>query len=112
MGDKKIKVTATTVRVPVRTGHSEAVYIETKKPIEPDEVRKLLAKSPGIIVIDDTKKGLYPMPKDIEGKYETFVGRIRKDPFVKNGLWLWVVADNLLKGAASNAVQIAEELIK
>ena len=112
MGDKKIKVSATTVRVPVRTGHSEAIYIETKKLIEPDALRKLLAKSLGIIVIDDTKKGLYPMPKDIEGKYETFVGRIRKDPFVKNGLWLWVVADNLLKGAASNAVQIAEELIK
>ncbi len=112
MGDKKIKVSATTVRVPVRIGHSEAVYIETKTPIEPDNVRKLLAKSPGIVVIDDTKNGLYPMPKDVEGKYETFVGRIRKDPFVKNGLWLWVVADNLLKGAASNAVQIAEELIK
>jgi aspartate-semialdehyde dehydrogenase len=112
MGDKKIKVSATTVRVPVRIGHSEAVYIETKKTIEPDAVRKLLAGSPGIIVIDDTKKGLYPMPKDVEGKYDTFVGRIRKDPYVKNGLWLWVVADNLLKGAASNAVQIAEELIK
>ena len=112
MGDKKIKVSATTVRVPVRTGHSESIYIETKKPIEPEAVRKLLSVSPGIIVIDDTKNGLYPMPKDVEGKYETFVGRIRKDPFVKNGLWLWVVADNLLKGAASNAVQIAEELIK
>ncbi|MFH0827931.1 MAG: aspartate-semialdehyde dehydrogenase [Candidatus Omnitrophota bacterium] len=112
MGDKKIKITATTVRVPVRIGHSESIYIETKKPIEPDNVRKLLAKSPGIVVLDDTQKGLYPMPKDVEGKYETFVGRIRKDPFVKNGLWLWVVADNLLKGAASNAVQIAEELIK
>jgi aspartate-semialdehyde dehydrogenase len=112
MGDKKIKVSATTVRVPVRTGHSESVYIETRKPIEPEDVRKLLSVSPGVIVIDDTKNGLYPMPKDVEGKYDTFVGRIRKDPFVKNGLWLWVVADNLLKGAASNAVQIAEELIK
>jgi aspartate-semialdehyde dehydrogenase len=112
MGDKKIKVSATTVRVPVRIGHSEAVYIETKKTIEPEAVKKLLAGSPGIIVIDDPKKGLYPMPKDVEGKYDTFVGRIRKDPYVKNGLWLWVVADNLLKGAASNAVQIAEELIR
>jgi len=111
MGDKKIKVSATTVRVPVITGHSEAVYIETKTAIEPEKVKKLLAKSSGIIVIDDPKNGLYPMPKDVEGQYETFVGRIRKDPFVKNGLWLWVVADNLLKGAASNAVQIAEELI-
>jgi len=112
IGDKKIKVTATTVRVPVKIGHSESVYIETGKPIEPDEVRKLLSACPGIVVIDDTKKGLYPMPKDVEGKYDTFVGRIRKDPFVRNGLWLWVVADNLWKGAASNAVQIAEELIK
>ncbi|MBI4982932.1 MAG: aspartate-semialdehyde dehydrogenase [Candidatus Omnitrophica bacterium] len=112
MHDDKIKVSATTVRVPVRTGHSESVYIETKKPIEPDKVRQLLAKSPGIIVIDDLKNSLYPMPKDVEGKDETFVGRIRKDPFVKNGLWLWVVADNLRKGAATNAVEIAEELIK
>jgi len=112
MNDKNIKVTATTVRVPVRTGHSEAIYIETKKPIEPEAVKKLLAKSAGIIVVDDTKRGLYPMPKDVEGKYDTYVGRIRKDPYVKNGMWMWVVADNLLKGAASNAVQIAEELIK
>ena len=111
MGDKKIKVSATTVRVPVRTGHSESVYIETNKPIAPDKVKALLSKSAGIIVIDEPKKGLYPMPKDVEGKYEVFVGRIRKDPFVKNGLWLWVVADNLLKGAALNAVQIAERLI-
>jgi len=111
MGDKKIKVSATTVRVPVRTGHSESVYIETNKPIAPNKVKSLLSKSAGIIVIDDPKNGLYPMPKDVEGKYEVFVGRIRRDPFVKNGLWLWVVADNLLKGAALNAVQIAEHLI-
>lgn len=112
MHDEKIKVSATTVRVPVRTGHSESVYIETEKPISPDAVKKLLAKSPGIVLVDDTKKGLYPMPKDAEGRDETFVGRIRRDPFVKNGLWLWVVADNLRKGAATNAVQIAEELVK
>jgi len=111
MGDKKIKVSATTVRVPVRTGHSESVYIETKKPIDPQVVKNLLSKSAGIIVIDEPKKGLYPMPKDVEGKYEVFIGRIRRDPFNKNGLWLWVVADNLLKGAALNAVQIAEHLI-
>jgi len=71
-----------------------------------------LEKSPGIIVIDDPKNNLYPMPKDVEGKVETYVGRIRRDPFVKNGLWLWVVADNLLKGAAYNAIQIAKELVK
>jgi len=111
MHDNKIKISATTVRVPVRTGHSESVYIETAKAIAPDKVRALLAKSAGILVIDDPKKNLYPMPKDVEGRDETFVGRIRKDPFVKNGLWLWVVADNLRKGAATNAVQIAECLI-
>jgi aspartate-semialdehyde dehydrogenase len=112
LGDKNIKVTATTVRVPVRTGHSEAVYIETKKPITPDAVKNLLARAPGIVLVDDPAKQLYPMPKDVEGSFDTFVGRVRRDPFVKNGLWLWVVADNLLKGAASNAIQIAEELIK
>lgn len=112
MHDPKIKVSATTVRVPVRTGHSESIYIETKKNISPDAVRKLLSKSSGVIVVDDTKKGLYPMPKDVEGRDETFVGRIRRDPFVKNGLWLWVVADNLRKGAATNAVQIAEVLTR
>lgn len=107
----KIKISATTVRVPVRTGHSESVYIETGKPISPGKVRELLSRSPGIIVEDDPKKGLYPMPKDAEGRDETFVGRIRSDYFVKNGLWLWVVADNLRKGAATNAVQIAECVI-
>jgi len=107
----KIKISATTVRVPVRTGHSESVYIETEKAIDPDEARKILAKSAGIVVIDDLKNNLYPMPKDVEGKDETFVGRIRQDAFNKKGLWLWVVADNLRKGAATNAVQIAECLI-
>jgi len=108
----KIKISATTVRVPVRTGHSESVYIETVKAIDPDEARKILAKSAGIVVMDDLKNNLYPMPKDVEGRDETFVGRIRQDAFNKKGLWLWVVADNLRKGAATNAVQIAEVLIK
>ena len=112
MHDDKIKISATTVRVPVRTGHSEAVYIETKKPISSDKARDILSKAVGVIVIDDPKNNLYPMPKDAEGKDEVFVGRIRKDPFVKNGLWLWVVADNLRKGAAINAIQIAEALIR
>jgi len=110
MHDDKIKITATTIRVPVRTGHSEAIYIETKKPISTEAARNILSKSPGIIVMDEPRNNLYPMPKDCEGKDEVFVGRIRKDPFVKNGLWLWVVADNLRKGAATNAVQIAELL--
>ncbi len=112
MHDKKIKVSATCVRVPVRTGHAESVYIETVKPIEPDKARDILFKAPGVIVIDEPKGNLYPMPKDIEGKDEVFVGRIRRDPFIKNGLWLWIVSDNLRKGAALNAVQIAELLIK
>ena len=109
--DPKIKISCTTVRVPVRNGHSEAVYIETKKTISPEQVKKLLSKSPGIILIDDPKNNKYPMPKDVDGRDEVFVGRIRRDPFVKTGLWLWIVADNLRKGAATNAVQIAEELI-
>ena len=112
MHDKKIKVSATCVRVPVRTGHSESVYIETVKPIEPDKARDILSRAPGVIVIDEPKNNLYPMPKDIEGKDEVFVGRVRPDPFTKNGLWLWIVSDNLRKGAALNAVQIAELLIK
>lgn len=112
MHDEKIKISATTVRVPVRTGHSESIYIETKKTISPENLRDILTKSKGIIVLDDPKINLYPMPKDVEGKDEVFIGRIRKDPFVKNGLWLWVVADNLRKGAATNAVQIAECVIK
>jgi aspartate-semialdehyde dehydrogenase len=107
----KIKISATTVRVPVRTGHSESIYIETAKAIDPDQARKILSKSPGIVLVDDLKNNLYPMPKDVEGRDETFVGRIRQDAFNKKGLWLWVVADNLRKGAATNAVQIAECLI-
>ncbi len=112
MHDPKIQISCTTVRVPVRNVHSEAVYIETKKPISADAVRALLKKSKGIVVMDDPKNKIYPMPKDISGRDEVFVGRIRKDPAVKTGMWLWIVADNLRKGAATNAVQIAEELIK
>jgi aspartate-semialdehyde dehydrogenase len=111
MHDHKIKISATCVRVPVRTGHSESIYIETAKPIAVEKAKDLLVKSPGIVVIDDPQKNLYPVPKDAEGKDEIYVGRIRKDPFNKFGLWLWVVADNLRKGAATNAVQIAECVI-
>ena len=111
MHASKIKISATCVRVPVRTGHSESIYIETVKPITPQQARKILANAPGVVVMDDPKDDLYPMPKDAEGKDETFVGRIRQDAFDKKGLWLWVVADNLRKGAATNAVQIAECLI-
>ena len=107
----KIKISATCVRVPVRTGHSESIYIETIKPITVVGIQKLLAKACGVVLIDEPKNNLYPMPKDAEGKDETFVGRIRQDAFVKKGFWLWVVADNLRKGAATNAVQIAECVI-
>ncbi|MFA5725191.1 MAG: aspartate-semialdehyde dehydrogenase [Candidatus Omnitrophota bacterium] len=107
----KIKISATTVRVPVRTGHSESIYIETCRPISADQARAILSQAPGVILMDEPKNNLYPMPKDVEGRDETFVGRIRKDAFVKNGLWLWVVADNLRKGASTNAVQIAECVI-
>jgi aspartate-semialdehyde dehydrogenase len=112
MHDAKIKISATTVRVPVRTGHSEAVYIEAAKSLSVEKVRFILSHAPGVSLIDDPKNNLYPQPLDVEGKDEVFVGRIRSDPFVKNGLWLWVVCDNLRKGAALNAVQIAEQLIK
>ena len=107
----KIKISATCVRVPVRTGHSESIYIETIKPLTPQQAKKILSGASGVIVMDDVKGNLYPMPKDVEGRDETFVGRIRQDAFNKNGLWLWVVADNLRKGAATNAVQIAECVI-
>lgn len=107
----KIKISATTVRVPVRTGHCESVYIETAKPITAKQAKKILAKAPGVVLIDEPENNLYPMPKDVEGRDETFVGRIRQDAFNKKGLWLWVVADNLRKGAATNAVQIAECII-
>ena len=110
MHDNKIRISATCVRVPVITGHSEAIYIETGKNIPEEGLRKLLNKSPGIKVIDQPQ-GSYPLPIDAEGKDAVFVGRIRKDPYVKNGLWLWVVSDNLLKGAALNAIQIAELMI-
>lgn len=108
----KIAVTATTARVPVKNGHSEAVYIETRKPVDIAAVKKALQEAPGIVMVDDVKNASYPMPIDADGRDEVFVGRVRKDPFNDKGLWLWVVADNLRKGAASNAVQIAELLVK
>ncbi|MFY9402258.1 MAG: aspartate-semialdehyde dehydrogenase [Candidatus Omnitrophota bacterium] len=108
----KIKISATTVRVPVRTGHSESIYIETTKHISVEKAREVLSNAPGIILQDEPKNNTYPMPYDCEGKDEVFIGRIRSDFYVKNGLWLWVVSDNLRKGAATNALQIAECLIK
>ena len=110
-GDPAIKVSATTVRIPVYYGHSEAVNIETRLPITPQKARELLAGAPGIRVVDDVGRFLYPMPIDAAGRDETLVGRIRQDTSVENGLVMWVVADNIRKGAATNAVQIAECLV-
>jgi len=110
--DPGIKITSTTVRVPVDVGHSATVYIETKEPLEPEETREILAEMPGIRVVDDPKNDMYPMPIDVKGKNEILVGRIRKAFPNENALWLWVVADNLRTGAALNATRIAEELVR
>mgnify|MGYP001085795230 CR=1 FL=1 len=112
MGDSSIRVTATTVRVPVFRGHSESVNIETEKKITAQEVKELLSAAPGIVVIDNPEKNEYPLPIYASGRDEVFVGRIREDESIENGINMWVVSDNLRKGAALNAVQIAEELIK
>ncbi|WP_353686148.1 aspartate-semialdehyde dehydrogenase [Thermodesulfovibrio sp. 3462-1] len=112
MGDPTIRVTATTVRVPVFRGHSESVNIETEKKITAKEVRELLSKAPGVVVMDNPEKNEYPLPIYASGRDEVFVGRIREDESIENGINMWIVSDNLRKGAALNAVQIAEELIK
>ena len=112
MGDDSIKVTATTVRIPTIGGHSEAVNIEFENDFDLDEVRSLLAATEGVIIQDDPANKIYPMPINAHGKDEVFVGRIRRDESQENSLNLWVVADNLRKGAATNAVQIAEYLLK
>jgi aspartate-semialdehyde dehydrogenase len=109
--DPKIKLTATCVRVPVFVGHSEAVNIEFEKPITVEEARDLLREAPGVLVVDKREDGGYVTPVECVGDYATFVSRIREDPTVENGLNLWVVSDNLRKGAALNTVQIAETVI-
>jgi aspartate-semialdehyde dehydrogenase len=106
--DDSIRVTMTAVRVPVIGGHSEAINIEFTKAFEVDEARRLLAAMPGIVIQDDPASNIYPMPRNAEGKDEVFVGRIRRDESITNGLNIWVVSDNLRKGAATNAIQIAE----
>ncbi|MFN4310221.1 MAG: aspartate-semialdehyde dehydrogenase [Ferrovibrio sp.] len=108
--DPKIKLTATCVRVPVFIGHSEAVNIEFEQPISADEAREILSSAPGVQVLDRREPGGYITPLECAGDYNTFVSRIREDFTVENGLAMWVVSDNLRKGAALNAVQIAEEL--
>jgi len=110
MGDERIQVCATTVRVPVHSGHSESVNVETERKLTCREARELLSEAPGVIVQDDPANQLYPLACNATGRGETFVGRIREDLSHPRGLVMWVVSDNLLKGAALNAVQIAEQL--
>jgi aspartate-semialdehyde dehydrogenase len=112
MGDETILVSPTTARVPVRVGHSEAINLEFERPITPEQAREALRKAAGVVVMDDLAAGQVPQPLHCEGRDEVFVGRIRRDPTLPNGLNLWVVADNLRKGAATNAVQIAEVLVR
>ncbi|NLC78344.1 MAG: aspartate-semialdehyde dehydrogenase, partial [Ruminococcaceae bacterium] len=111
MGDDSIKITATCVRVPVFYSHSESINLELKKPYEVEDIKKLLASAPGTVVVDDPASSQYPLASVAAGTDEVYVGRIRRDDSVENGLNLWVVADNIRKGAASNAVQIAKLLI-
>jgi aspartate-semialdehyde dehydrogenase len=112
MEDPSIAVTATTVRVPVFYGHAESVNIETEKKLTAEEARKILRKAEGVVVLDDPQNKLYPIQVDVAGRDEVFVGRIREDLSIEKGLNMWIVADNIRKGAATNAVQIAEILIK
>lgn len=107
-----LKITATTVRVPVFNSHSESINVEFEKPFDLEELKEVLRKAPGVIVQDDPENNVYPLAANATGHDEVFVGRIRRDESVENGVNLWVVADNIRKGAASNAVQIAEILIK
>ncbi len=112
MHDSKLRVVATTIRVPVYRAHSEALFIEFEKPITPDEAREILAKAPGVKIQDDNTKNHFPMPLEVSGKDDVYVGRIRKDPSVDNGLALFLAGDQIRKGAALNAVQIAEYWLK
>lgn len=112
LGDDGIRVSATCVRVPVETGHSEAVNVETREPLEPDAARELLAAAPGVTVVDDPATGRYPMAIEAAGRDDVFVGRIRRDPGNERALDLWIVSDNLRKGAATNTVQLGELLIE
>jgi aspartate-semialdehyde dehydrogenase len=107
-----VAISATCVRVPVFTGHSEAIHVEFTHPMSPDEAERILAESPGVKIMDDPAISLYPQPWAVVGTDEVFVGRLRRDVSHPNGLVMWVVADNLRKGAALNAVQIAEEMVK
>ena len=112
LGDDSLRITATTVRVPVFNSHSESINLEFEKPFDLDELKEVLRNAPGVIVEDDVENNVYPLATEATGHDETFVGRIRRDESVKSGVNLWVVADNIRKGAASNAVQIAKKFIE
>ena len=112
LGDDSIQVVSTCVRVPVFNGHSEALHVEFHNPLSPEQAREILSKTEGVQVVDDLSKSVFPTPIAVTGKYDTLVGRIRKDPTVPNGLSLFVSGDNIWKGAAQNAIQIAEKLIE
>ncbi|MEZ0537423.1 aspartate-semialdehyde dehydrogenase [Caldicellulosiruptoraceae bacterium PP1] len=112
LGDYSLKITATTVRVPVVNGHSESINVEFEKQFDLEELKEILRNAPGVIVEDDPEKLIYPMPINASGHDEVYVGRIRRDESVESGVNLWVVADNIRKGAATNAVQIAQKLIE
>ncbi len=112
LGDSTLKITATTVRVPIFVGHSESINVELKKPFEVEAVKKLMANSPGIVLKDDPANSVYPLASEAADTDEVYVGRIRRDFSLENGLNMWVVADNVRKGAASNAIQIAETIIQ
>src|SRR3954451_12071517 len=110
LGDDSLRISATCARVPVYTGHSESVNVETREPLSPDEARDILTRAPGVVVVDDPANGLYPLAIDAAGRDDVLVGRIRRDPSHDRCLNMWIVGDNLRKGAATNAVQLAELL--
>ena len=112
MKKPSLRITATTVRIPVIRGHSESVNVETERKLTREETREILSKAPGVTIMDDPEHQIYPLATLAAGRDETFVGRIREDSSVENGLNLWIVSDNLRKGAALNAIQIAERLLE
>jgi aspartate-semialdehyde dehydrogenase len=112
LGDPSMRVISTCVRVPVFNGHSESLFVEFEKPLSVERAREILSKAPGVRLVDDVKNAVYPMPIDCSGEYDVLVGRIRRDPTTDNGLSLFVAGDNIWKGAAQNAIQIAEKMIE
>lgn len=112
LGDSRLRISATCVRVPVYNAHSESVNVQTRDDLSPERCREVLSAFPGVVVVDDPAAGRYPMPIDAAGRDEVFVGRVRRDSSQERCLNLWIVSDNLRKGAATNAVQLAELLLE